>query len=68
MCMESIRFRYIQIQKDRNPYRNYGPKSDRRGSNPRPRPWQGRTLPTEPLSRFVCVPHLEQYILYYKVL
>ena len=24
--------------------------SDRRGSNPRPRPWQGRTPPTEPLS------------------
>ena len=30
MCMESIRFRYIQIQKNRNPYRNYGLKSDRR--------------------------------------
>ena len=27
-------------------------KSDRRGSNPRPRPWQGRTLPAEPLSHF----------------
>ena len=25
-------------------------KSDRRGSNPRPQPWQGCTLPTEPLS------------------
>ena len=25
--------------------------SDRRDSNPRPRPWQGRTPPTEPLSR-----------------
>ena len=25
-------------------------KSDRRDSNPRPRPWQGRTPPTEPLS------------------
>ena len=44
-------------------------KSDRRGSNPRPRPWQGRTLPTEPLSHllycsvcFLC--SLEQYILY----
>ena len=29
-------------------------QSDRRGSNPRPRPWQGRTLPTEPLSHFLC--------------
>ena len=28
-------------------------KSDRRGSNPRPRPWQGRTLPAEPLSHFL---------------
>ena len=44
-------------------------KSDRRGSNQRPRPWQGRTLPTEPLSHslycsvcFLC--SLEQYILY----
>ena len=25
-------------------------KSDRRGSNPRSRPWQGRALPTPPLS------------------
>ena len=25
-------------------------KSERRGSNPRPRPWQGRALPTELLS------------------
>ena len=25
-------------------------KSDRRGSNPRSRPWQGRALPTTPLS------------------
>ena len=31
-------------------------ESDRRGSNPRPRPWQGRTLPTEPLSHLMfCV-------------
>ena len=44
-------------------------KSARRDSNPRPRPWQGRTLPTEPLSHslycsvcFLC--SLEQYILY----
>ena len=27
-----------------------GFKSDRRGSNPRSRPWQGRALPTTPLS------------------
>ena len=26
------------------------PQSDRRGSNPRSRPWQGRALPTTPLS------------------
>ena len=26
--------------------------SDRRGSNPRSRPWQGRALPTTPLSHF----------------
>ena len=28
-------------------------KSDRRGSNPRSRPWQGRALPTTPLSH-IC--------------
>jgi hypothetical protein len=27
--------------------------SERRGSNPRPRPWQGRALPTELLSRSI---------------
>jgi hypothetical protein len=27
--------------------------SGRRGSNPRPRPWQGRALPAELFSRFV---------------
>ena len=38
-------------------------KSDRRGSNPRPRPWQGRTLPTEPLSLILfCVPQDNTYI------
>ena len=42
-------------------------KSDRRGSNPRPRPWQGRTLPTEPLSHILsccsvlCVPQNNTY-------
>ena len=29
-------------------------KSDRRGSNPRSRPWQGRALPTTPLSHLSC--------------
>lgn len=28
-------------------------KSDRRGSNPRSRPWQGRALPTTPLSHMM---------------
>ena len=27
--------------------------SERRGSNPRPRPWQGRALPTELLSHCI---------------
>ena len=27
--------------------------SERRDSNPRPRPWQGRALPTELLSQFI---------------
>jgi len=26
--------------------------SEKRGSNPRPRPWQGRALPTELFSHF----------------
>lgn len=30
-------------------------KSDRRGSNPRSRPWQGRALPTTPLSLAVLL-------------
>ena len=32
-------------------------QSDRRGSNPRSRPWQGRALPTTPLSHllFICI-------------
>src|SRR5690554_5873488 len=29
-------------------------KSERRDSNPRPRPWQGRALPTELLSQYGC--------------
>ena len=30
-------------------------KSDRRGSNPRSRPWQGRALPTTPLSHLLSL-------------
>ena len=29
--------------------------SERRDSNPRPRPWQGRALPTELLSQYVLL-------------
>jgi hypothetical protein len=29
--------------------------SERRDSNPRPRPWQGRALPTELLSQFLLL-------------
>ena len=37
--------------------RNFGyKKSARRDSNPRPRPWQGRTPPTEPLALTDCLP------------
>ena len=35
-------------------------KSDRRGSNPRSRPWQGRALPTTPLSHLWC--RLREYL------
>ena len=28
-------------------------KSEKRGSNPRPRPWQGRALPTELFSHYI---------------
>ena len=30
-------------------------KSARRDSNPRPRPWQGRAPPTEPLAHFLVL-------------
>ena len=44
----------IEIKKSRNPHKCVVSelliKSDRRGSNPRSRPWQGRALPTTPLS------------------
>ena len=38
-------------------------ESDRRGSNPRPQPWQGCTLPAEPLSH-IFNSLSEQYIIY----
>ena len=46
MCSPAFYFSYIQkrLRKIRSL------KSDRRGSNPRSRPWQGRALPTTPLS------------------
>ena len=42
-------------------------ESDRRGSNPRSRPWQGRALPTTPLSHISYSLYIsrEQDILYY---
>ena len=40
-------------------------KSARRDSNPRPRPWQGRAPPTEPLAHIVF--SQTQAILYYKL-
>ena len=41
--------------------------SDRRGSNPRSRPWQGRALPTTPLSHLLLsiTVSCEQIIIYY---
>ena len=33
--------------------------SEKRGSNPRPRPWQGRALPTELFSQIVRMKGLE---------
>ncbi len=30
-------------------------KSEKRGSNPRPRPWQGRALPTELFSHYIIL-------------
>ena len=49
ISMKDISFRY---------------KSDRRGSNPRSRPWQGRALPTTPLSHIMTVPFSEQSLFY----
>ena len=41
----------MQYFKDRSAER----LSEKRDSNPRPRPWQGRALPTELFSRIGCV-------------
>ena len=35
--------------------------SEKRGSNPRPRPWQGRALPTELFSHFHYKKELNTY-------
>ena len=39
-------------------------KSARRDSNPRPRPWQGRTPPTEPLAHEIFISQHWHYIIY----
>ena len=58
----------IEIKKSRNPHKCVVSelliKSDRRGSNPRSRPWQGRALPTTPLSHIMTVPFSEQSLFY----
>ena len=41
---------FIVVLKRKGLRKIRSPKSDRRGSNPRSRPWQGRALPTTPLS------------------
>ena len=40
-------------------------ESARRDSNPRPRPWQGRAPPTEPLAHFTCPYLTDKY--YYTI-
>ena len=49
-----------KVKKSRNPHKCVVSRplteSDRRGSNPRSRPWQGRALPTTPLSHIMTVP------------
>src|SRR5438445_507462 len=45
-------FKSVTKKKTLQKQRLFKPWSERRGSNPRPRPWQGRALPTELLSRF----------------
>ena len=55
-------FHHVQIdnpskteQQKRHPSGCLLNESDRRGSNPRSRPWQGRALPTTPLSHVFVV-------------
>ena len=49
-----------KVKKSRSPHKcvvsRLLTESDRRGSNPRSRPWQGRALPTTPLSHIMTVP------------
>ena len=49
----------IEMKKSRSPHKCVVSRplteSDRRGSNPRSRPWQGRALPTTPLSHIMTV-------------
>ncbi len=40
-------------------------KSARRDSNPRPRPWQGRAPPTEPLAQIMLASSADLLILLY---
>ena len=40
-------------------------KSARRDSNPRPRPWQGRAPPTEPLAHFLCCRSPQRQVILY---
>lgn len=58
----------IEMKKSRNPHKcvvsRLLTESDRRGSNPRSRPWQGRALPTTPLSHIMTVPFSEQSLFY----
>ena len=42
-------------------------KSARRDSNPRPRPWQGRAPPTEPLAHFLCCRSPQRQIILYLI-
>ena len=48
------------LDKKRTPVSRSSHQSDRRGSNPRSRPWQGRALPTTPLSHFLVAKVLPQ--------
>ena len=57
-----ILFKYID--KEKKPVIQTFYKSARRDSNPRPRPWQGRAPPTEPLAHFfVALPATSNIIL-----